>query len=244
MRLIAFVAAAGVLACGANNVSAADLPVKAAPVAVAAFNWTGWYLGGSAGYAWGNSTMTEVTAYNGPPAISYSPRGFQGGIHGGYNKQIQQIVVGVEVEFGYLGVSKSQQYPPYIGVRTANDSVAGTSNGWFGVVAGRLGWAMNNWLIYGKGGGIFTGIKSSFIDTDPIGTTLVSGTQTSNRNGWVLGFGVEHAFNRNWIARVEYDRYGFGTARHTALTPVGTPFTFSHSLNLNSVRLGVSYLFH
>jgi outer membrane immunogenic protein len=248
MRKTTFAAVAGgVLALVAvNTASAADLPVKAAPVAVAAFDWTGWYLGGSVGYARGGSTLTDVNGYNDfPPSFSYNPSGIQAGGHVGFNKQFSRLVVGIEAELGYLGVRKSSQFPPFIGVRTANDSLASTSNGWFGVIAGRLGLALNNWLIYGKGGAIFTGIKNSFIDTDPTGIVLTSGTQTGSRNGWTLGAGVEHAFTRNWIARVEYAHYAFGTKSHTATSSAfpATP-TFRHSLNLNSVRLGVSYLFH
>src|SRR3954471_15090261 len=39
---------------------AADLPVKAPMVApVAAYNWTGLYVGGNAGYSWGRATTNQ-----------------------------------------------------------------------------------------------------------------------------------------------------------------------------------------
>lgn len=236
------------LASSAFTVSAfaADMPVKA-PVLqpVPPFNWTGWYLGLNAGYVWGTAETTDVNGYNSAGyVIGYHPGGFQGGGQIGYNYQIGQVVLGIEGEVGYLGLNKSQQYPPFVGVRTAADSVAHTSDGAYGVIAGRLGYAFDNVLVYAKGGGIFTSIKSSFTDTDPTGTTLVSGTDTSRRNGWTVGGGVEYAIDRNWIARLEYAHYDFGTARNTAVSAGGTSYNFDHKLTADSVRVGVSYLFH
>ena len=228
---------------------AADFPVKApmAPVMAPAFNWSGLYVGIDAGYAWGSSTVNDISGYNGAGGVgdfSYNPRGFQGDLRIGYNWQINQFVIGGEGEFGYLGIDKSQQYPPYVGVRTAADSVANTSNGWYGALSGRVGIAFNNFLLFAKGGGVFTSIDNSFNDTDPVGLILVSNTTTSKRTGWTAGGGVEFAFNQNWAARVEYAHYDFGTESHTAVANSGTSYTFRHSLTLDSVRVGLTYLFH
>ena len=236
------------LATSALSVSAfaADMPVKAPPMVTAApFNWTGFYIGANAGYVWSSAKTTDVTGYNAAGSeINYRPNGFQGGGQIGYNYQIGQVVLGIEGEVGYLGLNKSQQYPPFVGVRTSADSVAHTSDGAYGVIAGRLGYAFNNVLVYAKGGGIFTTIKSSFTDTDPTGITLVSGTDTSRRNGWTVGFGGEYAVTRNWIARLEYAHYDFGTLRNTATGSNGLTYSFDHKLSADSVRVGISYLFH
>jgi hypothetical protein len=66
---------------------------------------------------------------------------------------------------------------------------------------------------HAKGGGVFTGVRNSFTDTDPIGLTLVSGTPTDYRTGWTAGGGIEYAFERNWVGRIEYAHYDFGPAR-------------------------------
>jgi len=238
---------AAVFSVGISQIaSAADLPTKApivkAPV-VAAFSWAGWYVGLNAGYAWGRSTETDVTGYNlAGSTISYNANGFQGGAHGGFNWQTNQFVYGIEAEVGYLGLKGSQQYGPFIGVRSAADSVASTSDGAFALLAARIGVASDNWLWFLKGGGLITGIKNSFTDTDPAGTTLVSGTSTSNRNGWTVGAGVEYAFNPNWAGRLEYAHYDFGNAGHTATSSGGGLFNFNHSLRADSVRVGITYL--
>jgi hypothetical protein len=50
IRISAVLAAALVWGTGAF---AADMPVKAPPVVATVFSWTGFYVGGHAGYAWG-----------------------------------------------------------------------------------------------------------------------------------------------------------------------------------------------
>src|SRR5690242_6484653 len=95
---------------------AADMPMKAPPMAPAApvFNWTGWYVGVNAGASMGKAK----TDFNGAPfttgvvgglgetfpAFGFSdttyPSGFIGGGEIGYNWQISPIwVVGLEADF-------------------------------------------------------------------------------------------------------------------------------------------------
>ena len=225
---------------------AADAPVYKGPAPIAAaalFNWSGFYIGINGGYAWGNATLSEAPppAYNGPPDFSYRPNGFQGGLHAGVNWQASALVFGIEGELGYLGLSGSQQFPPYVGVRTAADSVAATSGGWFASIAGRVGFAVNNFLLYAKGGGIWANIGNSFTDTDPIGLTLVAGTTVSGRTGWLAGAGVEVAVNPNLTARIDWTHYDFGTASHTATASNAVLYTFRHRLTADSVRLFLSW---
>ncbi len=50
-----------------GNAAAADMPTKAPPPsAPSAYDWTGFYLGGYLGYAWGTSNFA------GPPASGIS----------------------------------------------------------------------------------------------------------------------------------------------------------------------------
>ena len=55
--LLAAVAAIGF----ASIASAADMPVKARPMVVAPYNWTGFYIGATAGYGWGRYTLGDAT---------------------------------------------------------------------------------------------------------------------------------------------------------------------------------------
>jgi high affinity Mn2+ porin len=52
------------------------MPVKALPISIA-YDWTGFYLGGHIGYAWGNSNWTASTTAAATPSVSGSLNLFQ-----------------------------------------------------------------------------------------------------------------------------------------------------------------------
>src|SRR5437899_6150403 len=89
---------------------AADMPVKALPKPVAAYSWTGCYIGGSAGGAWAKS---DWTYRNINPYDSFGPVGpivgadngvdmtsWVAGVQGGCNYEFQnRLVLGVEASW-------------------------------------------------------------------------------------------------------------------------------------------------
>ena len=88
--------------------AAADLPMKAYAPAAAVYNWTGFYIGGSAGAALHQSS-TDYTAadawdtgYTNPVLNSAKIGGVVGGTVG-YNYQIRNFVVGAEGDISYVG---------------------------------------------------------------------------------------------------------------------------------------------
>jgi outer membrane immunogenic protein len=124
-------AAALLVTLAADAASAADLPHPSyytATAPLSAYSWTGPYLGGNLGYAWG-------TTSNNPTR----PSGGAGGAQGGYNWQTGQLVLGGEAD---------------IQLSNANDVFASWkfSNPWFGTLRGRAGVAVSNFLIYGTAG--------------------------------------------------------------------------------------------
>jgi outer membrane immunogenic protein len=159
---------------------AADLPLKAAPMAV--YNWTGWYVGGNLGYGGGNETASETTTsgaafpligpgfplYNSPNAFRLSPQGVVGGVQAGYNWQsATNFLVGIEADIQgsdiHAGVAcvvgcgapiVTTLVNPILGafpVRFAADSFSQRLQ-WFGTVRGRVGYVSGLTLIYATGG--------------------------------------------------------------------------------------------
>ena len=136
---------------------AADLAprayTKAAPVDLG-YNWSGWYVGGNAGYAWGRSdpsTTTEFTPTNYWNSLSVpqvnaagtGPRlntsGFVGGGQFGYNYQTGSIVWGAEADFESFNIKGSRSgaavYACCAGSFNLNQT---TSTDWLFTLRGRL----------------------------------------------------------------------------------------------------------
>jgi outer membrane immunogenic protein len=185
---------AGVALSVATAASAADMQArpysKAPPAAVvAAYNWSGFYIGAMGGGGW------ETDAGSG---------GFGGGTVG-YNWQLpgSQFVFGVEVDAA--GASIKDSFLVDVGVTQENKINA------FGSVTGRAGFAIDAALLYAKGGWAWTNAKTSFSD----GVNTLSDSQT--HTGYTIGGGVEYMFAPNWSAKGEYmftslgsETYNFG----------------------------------
>ena len=78
-----------------------------------------------------------------------------------------------------------------------------TEHNWYGTATARVGYAVDNWLWYVKGG-------AAWLDADhTIGGVTFSDTQT----GWTVGTGLEWALGPNWSAKLEYNYMDFGKER-------------------------------
>jgi outer membrane immunogenic protein len=177
--------AISILAVSAPSVLAADLPVytKAPAVVEHVYNWTGFYVGGNAGYSWGHSNTDLVldrptrVGVNEIPigSTSQNINGALGGFQAGYNKQINSIILGVEADIQITGQKGRSQLSDTVLVD--NDCLApcapppptpvtGTFDytrklPWFGTLRGRLGVTpTDRWLIYLTGGLAFGEIRS------------------------------------------------------------------------------------
>jgi outer membrane immunogenic protein len=198
-RLSTVVAVAGLFAAPAF---AADLPVKApyrAPPPVAAFSWTGCYIGGNVGGLWARKEWTNVA---GAAITSHDVDGWLGGVQAGCNYQLGAWVFGIQGDYDWTGAKGT----------SADLILAGDSDETkiksLASVTGRIGYAWDRLLIYVKGGGAWERDHYRVFVT-ATGATVFSGRET--RSGWTVGGGAEYAFN-NWLSGfAEYDYYDFGT---------------------------------
>ncbi len=189
--------AVAALALGAGTASAADLgqrPVYKAPPApvMAAYNWSGFYVGGHLGYGWG-SEEARFTASGLTGATD--PDGFLAGAQLGFNWQTGAFVFGIEGDWTWTNADG-----------TSATAVASDHN-WYGSATGRLGYAWDNWLLYVKGG-------AAWMDAD----YTFGGTGGGTRSGWTLGTGLEWAVGNNWSAKLEYNYMDFGSETYTLPT--------------------------
>src|SRR5439155_214718 len=77
----------------------------------------------------------------------------------------------------------------------------------FGLVTGQVGYAVNNVLLYVKGGGAVVSDKYTGFN-NLIGATIDSNNDV--RWGGVVGVGLEYGFTPNWSAAIAYDHLFMG----------------------------------
>jgi outer membrane immunogenic protein len=230
--------------------SAADMPTKApvyAPVAM--YNWTGFYVGGQVGGGWSSSQTTVVTGGTNFPSGYVLNRtngsGFIGGGYAGYNYQINQFVIGIDGDYSWADLTGSSSDISPINGGTTN--LNGKSK-WIATVTGRLGYAVNNLLFFGKGGWAWAGFDGNSSSFSIAGVNTSNATNSETRDGWTLGTGVEWGFLPHWSAKLEYDYVKFNTSNYnttstSVATGVATSLPRSTASDLSEVKLGVAYRF-
>ena len=106
-------------------------------------------------------------------------------------------------------------------------------------IAGKVGYAANNWLIYAKGGWAAANIRTE-------GTNPVNGSTAAPRaweNGWTVGGGIDYLVASNWILGVDFNYYNIGFDRSAAASSGGTAVWSNASANVYAVTGRVSYKF-
>jgi outer membrane immunogenic protein len=246
---------------------AADLPSRTTAPApyvppVPVFTWTGFYIGLNAGYNWGNN---DLTLYGNPIYAGYFPSGiksdsdgFTGGIQAGYNWQMNQFVVGVEADWVWLDSGKTSSgtiaYPsgyPSAGVGGASVTSTGKiGSDWLATLRGRIGYAIDRWMIYGTGGLAWGNVNSSstlsasYINTAGVSTLdLWQGKNDDTRFGWTLGAGVEYAITNNITTKLEYLYYDLGSKNYAVVGGTLPAASTRAKMDGNIVRAGLNYKF-
>ena len=247
--------------------AAADLPGRMAPPIYSppplpTFTWTGGYFGINAGYAFdheGSFRTTPAVAGFGNRTATASSDGFTGGGQLGYNYQFgagNGIVVGVEADAAYtdLDRTRSVAYGFNGAALDATVTTYRSSLDYLGTVRGRVGYAFNQFLIYGTGGFAFGGVDNRVaVQLVPGGAVVAGGRRNDMETGYAYGGGVEYAlptasflnfFKSSAVTmKAEYLHYDLG---HTNIAlnslPAGAGTT-RVSNDGDLVRLGLNYKF-
>jgi outer membrane immunogenic protein len=207
-RLGPVVCAAGLwLAAFASPAAAGDL--AAAPESI---QWGGFYVGGRLGGAWSNSDWH----YDNPnwfntlgaellgTTFGFDGSGVIGGGQAGFNYQSGGLVLGVEGSLAGADLNDDSPGPWWPTDRYA------TETGLLATVTGRLGYAQDRWLVYGKAGWAGAEIDLTLNDTE----NGVRARSSEWANGWIVGGGAEYAVGRHISLGVEYDYADLDLDRH------------------------------
>ncbi len=234
-------------------VAAAD-PVVRTPAPI--IDWAGFYIGGHAGYRWAETNFSSPGYIFDPgsgnigfPARNETlhPNGGIFGLQAGVNFMLSAaILAGLEGDWSW-GRGRQTVAVAYTGVDANNDGFAFRRNSeielsWQATIRGRLGVVSGAWLFYGTAGVALTNVKwsdSSMLITPFDGTFIAAWTGSKTLTGVAAGFGVEHMWTSNWIARIEYLYESFGS--FNVLHGIG-PQTGTVDLNeVHKLRIAISY---
>jgi high affinity Mn2+ porin len=248
-------AVAGLLAtaflCALAPARAADMALKAP--SLPAFDWSGLYVGGHFGYAWGSSDWTANPVGAPGPSFTGSFSLFQpfdpfneagsyfAGLQVGYNRMLtNRLVLGVEADVSFPGFpdragistgGSSTFFSPTLGPETYSETVLHS-----GTLRGRVGYAPGEWLFYATAGFAWTYDLLTL-------TQLANGTMESAfhwRLGFAAGVGVEKPVAPHWTMKVEYLFTDYG---RTGVTFPAAGQQFVSDFALQQLRVGLNYRF-
>lgn len=241
-RLVAAAAVSLVMAMPATAADLRQPAFKAAP-AVAAYNWSGLYVGAHAGYGWADK-FWQQTATNNPvlpldrSINSASVDGFLGGAQLGVNWQTGAWVFGVEGDWSWTNADGCAGHAVFILYSACADV------NWYATVTGRVGYAWDALLVYVKGGVAFADEDHVFRFMGVPDTDRPGGTRT----GWTIGAGAEYGFAPNWSVKVEYAYMDFGSESLTfnylpGGTAPGLVEQWDNDQDVHVVKFGINYRF-
>ncbi len=268
-----------IVAASAGIASAADLPMRSAPPVFAppmpVFTWTGFYLGVNAGYVFdGDSrfrTFDDPAGGNAngvsspagpvrPGSATVSSNGFTGGGQIGYNYQFgvgNGVVVGVEADAAYTDLDRTKSYV-LTNPNVSRLSVLHADMDFLGTVRGRIGYAFDQFLIYGTGGFAYGDVSTStrfYEGTVPTSTLSYFGRTSGMRTGYAYGGGIEYAlpttsflnfFHASAVTlKAEYLHYDLGTKGIVVAVQTGGNSNYTQRIKTDGdlARVGINYKF-
>jgi outer membrane immunogenic protein len=168
------------------------------------FSWTGFYVGGHLGGAWGDTGYNHVQpTLLLDERLELSSSGFMGGGQIGYQAQFGNWVMGLE--FSY---SATEMEETVVSAAVLDRSRSMSISDLF-MASVRLGTTWDRWHAYVKGG-----YASAEVDirSNVISTGIVTSGSSDREGGWNLGAGLEYAISSNLILGMQYDYVSLNTS--------------------------------
>jgi len=207
-------------------------PEVAPPPAIYSW-WTGCYVGGNIGGAWGRPNYTHDNSVV-IESFEFTPAGLIGGGQFGCQYQWNSLVFGLEGTYSWANVRQGQP-STLLSFRERSIEISQ-----IGTVAARFGYAWDRTMLYAKGG--WAGVKVSARAVNITNGEFADFTDWSN--GWTVGVGLEHVPWQNIVFGVEANVYGGITFDHAGRDNAGTPFRFFNSdATIWAITVRASYLF-
>ena len=234
-------AAIGLLSSSAMAADVA-VPYKAAPapVACAAQQFQGGYIGIQGGGVYHSAKRTDQDAFLNTEA-TYTTDNWGGMIGGtlGYNWARCNTLWGIEVDGSWANVRKTITFDPVGGpagsetLRTGLDALV-TARFRTGIVA-------DNMLFYVTGGFAAARVQTQWEDLNGGATPLDIALIQEWRWGWTAGIGTEWALLPNLTLKSEVLYVGLADRELSHTFPAFGRATFTHSDSMWVTRVGLNY---
>jgi outer membrane immunogenic protein len=241
--------------CLMGSALAADLGAKT-PLSgpVPAFSWSSCYFGLHAGGGFASKDITDpvqlaqdsilgagTTA--GATTAHLSPSGAVIGGQLGCDYQFApNWVVGVEGAASGATMKASTSVGLPAGF-PGDQALVSSRTDFLPSVTGRLGYAIDHTLFYGKAGVAWASDKYTVADS--LQGTGFGFEGFDTRTGWTAGAGVEWAFSCNWSVNLEYDYYdyySFGSGTTTLSDTIyGFPGQLDAKQSIQVVKAGLNF---
>lgn len=229
-----------ILIVGAVSILGLSVAHAADIEAPAAFDWTGPYVGLHLGY--GDPSFDGIydsgELPGDPEDATYvddiNADGILGGLQGGYNFQMDNVVLGVEADISFTDFSGDTDDADGFDVVEADVDLLAS-------LRARLGFAMDRFMIYATGGLAYADGEFKVSDADE---ELQKASFDIDEFGYVVGGGLEWAAGESWSVRVEGLYYGFGDEENIdGATDDADEDDFVELKDVLVIRGGVNWLF-
>ena len=174
-------------------------------------NWAGFYLGVYGAY--GEGTSESDVAQDAHPSDPFP------GVHAGYLFDLGNVILGLEGDASLADLDDDISDGGAL-LTQDFDNIAS--------VRARVGLPIDNTLL-------FTNVGWAWADTE-FGYLVEKEQKVIS--GPTAGVGAQYAFSNNFIARLEYNHYFYGTTTYDLETQVDV------KNSLDEIRAGVDFIFH
>jgi len=217
--------------------------------------WSGFYVGGHAGYAFADADfdVNPTGAWDGFPAQAAAVRaatdgtlksdGGAFGVQAGFNHQLGIWVVGLEADVSGVDLSDSRAGGPIPPTGVTSFSQQAELS-WMATLRGRLGITAGPALFFATAGAAF-GEWDLYMRMAG-GPDAAVFSNSTVQTGWVGGGGVEYAFAEHLSLKGEYIFADFGSVGgQSAFFPTAPAFLNEHDIDLSAqvARAGINYRF-
>ncbi len=213
--------------------------------------WTGFYIGGSAGYGWGEQEMkgaylnnsVQITGAQMVTDTKPSLDSGMGSFEAGYDFMVNdKVLLGAEAKVVGGSFSADYQSSPILSGLGSNFTAHSKMN-WLSTIKAKAGALVGDALVYVDGG---LAVADEKLSIDSVfESSHYNSSKSDTRTGWVLGVGAEQPISDNLTAKIEYQHVDLGdqTFNINHVDPGLTALSVKGSDKFDMLSVGINYHF-